>query len=71
MKRPTELRNSLLRLISLQDVLRVVAVATVTRIVILSDRNGDMIINLKELNESTLKQLAFKWHGVDLDEDTF
>eukprot|EP00581_Thalassiosira_minuscula_P005578 CAMPEP_0183736718 /NCGR_PEP_ID=MMETSP0737-20130205/50077_1 /TAXON_ID=385413 /ORGANISM="Thalassiosira miniscula, Strain CCMP1093" /LENGTH=252 /DNA_ID=CAMNT_0025970801 /DNA_START=94 /DNA_END=852 /DNA_ORIENTATION=+ len=52
--------------------LREVALSDVARIVVSSDRNGDMMINLKELNVLTLRiKVQLDAHGVDLDEDRF
>ena len=52
--------------------MREVAIADITRIVISSDRDGDMTINLKELNELTLRlELTLEMLGIDLDGEAF
>jgi len=56
----------------MQNNLREVAIADITRIVLSSDRDGDMNINLKELNELTLRlELTLKMRGIDLDGEAF
>jgi len=55
-----------------QVYLRQGAMAEIARIVIRSDTNGDMTINLKELKKLTLRvKISLSERGVDLDEALF
>jgi len=52
--------------------LREIAVADITEIVLMADRSGDMIIDLKEVTELTLRvQMKLSSHGINLDVNKF
>eukprot|EP00585_Thalassiosira_rotula_P011402 CAMPEP_0196136620 /NCGR_PEP_ID=MMETSP0910-20130528/4868_1 /TAXON_ID=49265 /ORGANISM="Thalassiosira rotula, Strain GSO102" /LENGTH=407 /DNA_ID=CAMNT_0041396941 /DNA_START=146 /DNA_END=1369 /DNA_ORIENTATION=- len=52
--------------------LRGVAVADIAAIFLLADKDGDMTINFRELNELTLRvQVKLSSHGINIDTDQF